>query len=95
MVAFACFSFLCGAVLAQRFVVLVLLPAILFGALATVIAGGAAGYDAWTILLSVCVVAVTMQLGYLAGMFARTIITALRTSRKAGDAESKARPQAA
>jgi len=95
MIALACFSFLSGAVLAQRFIVLVLLPSIFLGALAVAVGGTAAGFDRWTTLLAVCIVIVTLQLGYLAGLLMRAIVVAARAARKARDAERKPRPQAA
>lgn len=95
MIALACFSFLCGAVLAQRFVVLVLLPAILVGAVAVAVGGAIAGIDGWTMLLATCIVTVALQLGYLAGALTRAIVIAARAGRKARDAERKPRPQTA
>ena len=95
MIALACFSFLSGAVLAQRFVVLVLLPSIFLGALAVSLGGAVAGFDRWNVVLAVCIVTVALQLGYLAGLLVRAIVVAARAARKARDAERKPRPQTA
>jgi hypothetical protein len=71
MLMLATISALAGAVLAQRFKVLVLAPAILFG-LVTQVAGGIAHGEAISsIILASAVVATSLQLGYFGGLALR------------------------
>ena len=90
MIALACFSFLCGAVLAQRFMVLILLPAIALGATAVTATAAAAGLDGWWTLLAICVIAVTLQLGYLAGICTHAILQRRARQPQIGQHRSQA-----
>ena len=93
MIALACFSFLCGAVLAQRFTVLILLPIIVLGWLAIAMLGFAADLGGWWIIVAMNVGATTLQLGYLAGILAIALVSRARTSRKPSETARKSRPQ--
>ena len=93
MIALACFSFLCGAVLAQRFTVLILLPIIVLGWVAIAMIGFAADLGGWWIILAMNVGATTLQVGYLGGIVALALLAAGRSNRKTDEAARKSRPQ--
>ena len=62
---------LCGIVLALRFNVFVLIPAVFIGALVALGSSMAVGATVGTMGLSVVLVITALQLGYLLGSFAR------------------------
>jgi hypothetical protein len=78
----ALFAFLCGAVLAFRYRVLVLYPIIAFGALFTLVLGMTAGRSFSSLMLGVVAAAVALQIGYLFGGVVRTTMVAARVARR-------------
>lgn len=80
MQTFAMFAFLCGAVLAFRFTVIVLYPIIGFGTIFTLILGIAAGHSLSSLCLGILVVSVALQIGYLFGAFGRGSMVAARVA---------------
>ncbi|WP_407121652.1 hypothetical protein [Bradyrhizobium sp. STM 3561] len=81
MTAFLIFSFLMGAVLGQRFRVLVLLPLTFVMVLAAVPVGLLADLTALESLKSVVFAAISLQGGYLFGSGARFGLAAARAGR--------------
>ncbi|WP_407192946.1 hypothetical protein [Bradyrhizobium sp. STM 3566] len=81
MTAFLIFSFLVGAVLGQRFRVLVLLPLTFVMVLAAVPVGLLADLTALENLKSVVFAAISLQGGYLFGAGARFGLAAARAGR--------------
>jgi hypothetical protein len=75
-------SIMCGAVLAFRFKVLVLVPVILGAALLAVTIGSARGDSALVVLMSAAGVAVAVQCGYLGGLYTRGLIAANRAAAR-------------
>ena len=61
-------AFLGGAVLAFRFNALILLPAVLFGCMLTLVGGAVAGSSVYSIVLGMALVTIVLQAGYLAGI---------------------------
>lgn len=88
----ALFAFLCGAVLAFRFRVVVLYPIIAFGAIFTLALGLTAGRSFASLMLGIVAVSVALQVGYLFGGVVRGTLVAARLAarRKAVPAQ---RPQ--
>lgn len=76
MLPLAIFSFLCGIVLALRFNVFVLIPAIFIGSIVALGSSMAVGATIGTMALSVVFVITALQLGYLFGSFARYALLA-------------------
>ncbi len=70
---------LLGAVFGLRLNVLVLLPAIALGVLGIAGIGAVDGVAISTILIDAVVWALTLQLGYLGGLFCRFVMVATRT----------------
>ena len=68
MVLVAILTVLIGAVLAQRFRVLFLVPTALAGWLLTVIIGVTSGFEAWTIVWAGLLGSAGIQFGYLAAI---------------------------
>lgn len=81
MTALFIFSFLTGAVLGQRFRVLVLLPLTLLMVLAAVPVGWLIDVTALESLKDVVLAALALQFGYLFGSAARFGLAAARASR--------------
>ena len=76
-------SFVFGLVLAQRFRVLVLFPAIALALIFTVGTEVARAEAAWTIVQSATAAVIGLQLGYLAGIVARhLVLTRLLVTRQ-------------
>jgi len=71
MIAASIISFLCGAVLGQRFNVLVLVPAIAIVFTLSVIAGFAHPQGAWWIIRMAASGAICLQCGYFFGIVIR------------------------
>jgi hypothetical protein len=74
-------SLLVGAVLGQRFKVMVLIPAI---AIVLVLAAGTGvthAHTAWSIVLMATTAATSMQIGYLIGIGIRHVLAAALSSR--------------
>jgi hypothetical protein len=79
MAIFAILCFLLGAVLGQRFKVLILGPSIAFAAVAAIAIGIGRAEDVWGIVLTVILVSASLEIGYLSG----TIINSLMTVERA------------
>ena len=82
MAAFAILAFLCGAVLAFRFRVLVLYPIIALGATFGMVFGIAAGNGLWTVTLGIITAAMAIQLGYAFGSAGRMSLVMARASAR-------------
>ena len=81
MTMFAMTAVLIGAVLGQRFKVLILGPTIIFG-LAASVAFGIAHHDSlWSTLLVMALITTALQIGYLGGIVTRFVIAAARVGR--------------
>jgi hypothetical protein len=80
----AILGFLCGMVLGFRFKVLILVPTTAFGwALAAMT--GALGGNSWTsIALTMVLVALALQAGYVSGIAVRRLMAAVRMNRRRG-----------
>lgn len=76
------FGFLCGTVLAFRFAVYILLPAILIGWLLAIVAGLVAASSVSAIVLEMVAIGVALQLGYLGGIALRWGLAAARMHRR-------------
>jgi hypothetical protein len=70
---------LVGVVLGMRMRVFILYPVIAAVAVVVVAFGIADGDTAWSMVLTIIVAAVVLQLGYLFGLFARVVVAAART----------------
>ena len=81
MTAFLIFSFLVGAVLGQRFRVLVLVPLTFFMVLSAIPCGLIADLTVLEILKGVMFAAIALQGGYLFGSGARFGLAAARAGR--------------
>jgi hypothetical protein len=94
MAALAIFTFLCGAVLAFRFRVLVLYPIIAIGATFGLVLGIAAGSSLWTVALGIITTAMALQVGYLFGTAGRmsllTVYVSARRNRRAATLPTQA-----
>ena len=77
----AILSLLVGAVLGLRFTFVILVPVIALAGLAIVAAGVAGGLGAWSVLLAIALIATSIQIGYLGGVFARYAAVAARAQR--------------
>jgi len=86
-------SAMCGAVLAFRFKVLVLVPVIVGAAGLAVAIGAAHGDGALVILMNAAGIAVAVQCGYLGGLCTRGLIAANRAAARRRPSEE--RPQTA
>jgi hypothetical protein len=82
VIALALFATLCGAVLAFRFKVHALYPAILVSAALVCGFGITAGLGFWATLMAAAVTATAMQLGYLFGILARYALVSARVSAR-------------
>jgi hypothetical protein len=82
MVALAILTFLCGAVLAFRFRVLVLYPIIAIGATFGLVLGMAAGSSLWTVALGIVTAAMALQVGYMFGTVGRMSLLAVHVSAR-------------
>src|SRR5262249_2043195 len=69
-------SLLIGAVLAQRFKIMVLVPATATVLIAAVVAGLAQAHTAWWVALAAALVASSMQVGYIVGLGVRYVLEA-------------------
>ncbi len=82
MAAFTILAFLCGAVLAFRFRVLVLYPIIAVGATFGLVLGMAAGGSLWTVMLGIITAAMAVQVGYIFGTVGRMSLLAMHVSSR-------------
>jgi hypothetical protein len=76
---FSIISLLAGAVLGQRFKVLVLLPAIAFVLLMAIGLGIANAQGLWATTLLSTIAIVSLQIGYLAGIGLRSVLAPSRS----------------
>ncbi len=81
MAIFAILSFLLGAVLGHRFKILILVPTIAVGAVVAITVGIARADDVWLIGLSVILISVCLQIGYLCGAVIFSLVAAARATR--------------
>jgi hypothetical protein len=70
-----------GALLAQRFKIIVLAPATLMAVIAAIGTGGAQGNTVWLIALKIVAATVSMQAGYFVGMLIQHCLGAVLASR--------------
>jgi hypothetical protein len=82
MAALAILAFLCGAVLAFRFRVLVLYPVIALGATFGMVFGLAAGASLWTVTVGIVTAAMALQAGYLFGTAGRRSLIAVQITAR-------------
>jgi len=78
MMMLAITTMLIGALLGQRFKVLILLPAIVIGSAAIFAFGMAHSNGLWSILLATAFTITALQLGYLGGSVIRFVIAEAR-----------------
>jgi hypothetical protein len=83
-------SFLVGAVLAQRFKIMVLIPAIATVLTLAVGIGVTNAHTAWSIVLTAAAAATSMQIGYLIGISIHDVLAAA-SSRSSTSARHPAR----
>ncbi len=76
MLLLAMISLLVGAVLAQRFKIMILIPATGIMLVAAVGAGGAQAHTVWWTILMIAAAGVSMQVGYVIGLGIRHILEA-------------------
>jgi hypothetical protein len=67
-------SFLVGAALAQRFKIMVLIPAVVL--MLAVGIGVTIAYNSWSIIVTAATAATSMQIGYLIGMSIHGLLAA-------------------
>jgi hypothetical protein len=77
MVSLAILGTICGALLGLRFRVLALLPAIAVSAVVILGGGLAVGVGRWLIVLGLVVASITLQIGFLGGAGARSVMARL------------------
>jgi hypothetical protein len=78
MTIFATLSLIAGALLAQRFRVSILVPALLLGLVVSVVGGIAQGQEIWGVALQTLVVVAGLQIGFLVGSLLRLARTLTR-----------------
>ena len=76
MLLLAMISLLVGAVLAQRFKIMILIPATGIMLVAAVGAGGAQAHTVWWTILMIAAAGASMQVGYVIGLGIRHILEA-------------------
>lgn len=69
-------SFLVGAALAQRFNIMILIPAFLAILMLALGIGAAEALTAWSIVVTAATIATSMQVGYLIGMSIHDVLAA-------------------
>jgi hypothetical protein len=74
-------SFLVGAALAQRFKVMVLMPATVIVLVLAAGTGVTRAQTAWSIILMAVTAGTSLQIGYLAGLFIRHALVAALSRR--------------
>jgi hypothetical protein len=87
-----------GIVLGLRYKVLVLVPAVMFAMILTILAGVARADSFWSIVLTAAALVTAVQLGYLVGIVIRAVIGAIWPPRKGGhnsDSDGKSDTQIA
>ena len=81
-------SFLVGAALAQRFSIMILLPAFLAVLMLSLGVGVAEALTAWSIVVTAATIAISLQIGYLIGMSIHDVLAAA-ASRSAPSASAR------
>ena len=81
MMTLSMFSFLVGAVLGQRFKIIVLIPAFAILLSFAVGTGLAHAQTGWSIVLLAIAAAISLQTGYLFGIFVHHILTTASSKR--------------
>jgi hypothetical protein len=81
-------SFLVGAALAQRFTVLILVPAVLAVLMLSLGVGVAEAPTAWSVVATAATIATSMQIGYLIGISIHDAVAAA-ASRSAPSASAR------
>ena len=76
MLVLSTVSFLVGAVLAQRFQIMVLIPAVAAVLTLAVGIGVTNAYTSWSIVVTAATAATSMQIGYLIGMTIHGLLAA-------------------
>lgn len=76
MLALSTVSFLVGAALAQRYTIMVLLPAVAAVLTLAVGIGVTNAYTFWSIVVTAATAATSMQIGYLIGMSIHGLLAA-------------------
>ncbi len=76
MLALSTVSFLVGAALAQRYTIMVLLPAVATVLTLAVGIGVTNAYTFWSIVVTAATAATSMQIGYLIGMSIHGLLAA-------------------
>jgi membrane protein DedA with SNARE-associated domain len=76
MILLGIISVLIGAVLAQRFKIMVLVPATATMLIAAVAAGLAQAHTGWWVVLAAAIVGTSMQVGYIVGLGIRHVLEA-------------------
>jgi hypothetical protein len=80
MIMIAIASGLTGAVLGTRFRIQVLCPAMLFGFAVVAAVAASKGLAVTTAILGIALCAVSLQMGFLAGLFTRFCLAAARST---------------
>lgn len=81
MILLSMVSFLVGALLGQRFKVMVLMPAITIVLVLAVGTGVTLDYTAWSIVLTAAAASTSLQIGYLIGIGIHHVLMAALSSR--------------
>jgi hypothetical protein len=81
MMTLSIISFLVGAALAQRFKVMILMPAIVIFLGISFASGVANAQTAWWIALMAAAAAICLQIGYFVGMGVRQVLAAALSRR--------------
>jgi hypothetical protein len=81
---FALIGVVVGIVLGLRYKILILVPAVLFAMIFTIMVGVARADSFWSIVLTTVALVTAVQLGYLAGIAIHAAIAAIRPPRKDG-----------
>lgn len=81
-------SFLLGAALAQRFTVLILVPAVFAVLMLSLGIGVTEALTAWSIIVTAAMIATSMQIGYLIGISVHDVLAAA-ASRSAPSASAR------
>lgn len=83
MIMLSTFWLLVGAVLAQRFKIMILMPATAIMLAPMVGIGIAQDYTAWSIILTIAAAGASLQVGYLVGLAMRHVLEAPREEAEA------------
>jgi len=81
MMMLSMMAIIIGALLGLRFKVLILVPAIVIGAVTTLGIGMAHGASVWVTLLAAILTITALQMGYLGGAVTRFVIAGVRVRK--------------